>query len=84
MKRHRLLFFILTIVLFQQNLSAQKYNSAKKVYTTTENTKFKAPVIDGVIDDESWGLVPWGTDFIENEPDENTAPSFQTRFKIQI
>ena len=29
-----------------------------------------------------WKIVEWQTDFIENEPDENTAPTFQTKFKI--
>ena len=82
MRRHQLLFFILTIAIFQQNLLAQNTTSTKKIYTTTANVKIKAPVIDGIIDDRSWDLVPWGTDFIESEPDENTPPSYQTRFKI--
>ena len=38
--------------------------------------------IDGVLDDKSWDAVAWATDFIENDPDENTSPTYQTKFKI--
>jgi hypothetical protein len=41
-----------------------------------------APVIDGLLDDPAWTLVEWAGDFIEQRPDENTQPDFQTRFKI--
>jgi hypothetical protein len=82
MKRRQFLFFTITFVLLQYTTSAQNTTLTKKKYTTTANEKFRAPVIDGILDDKSWNLVPWGTDFIENEPDENTAPSYQTRFKI--
>ena len=74
----------LGVILFclSQNLFAQQTPNTKKIYHTKLNKNFKAPVIDGVLDDKSWNMVEWGTDFIENDPDENTAPSFQTRFKI--
>ena len=38
--------------------------------------------IDGVLDDDGWKLAKWAGDFIEWEPDENTPPSQQTKFKI--
>ena len=34
------------------------------------------------MNDSSWGLVPWGNDFIEVYPDENTSPTEETKFKI--
>ena len=81
MKKRQLIFSLVAFVLFN-HANAQNSTSAKKNYTTVANLKFKAPVIDGVINDKSWSLVPWATDFIENDPDENTAPTYQTRFKI--
>lgn len=52
----------------------------KRIYTTKAVTE--APTIDGLLNDESWNAVEWTSDFIENEPDENTPPSYQTQFKI--
>ncbi|REE01228.1 DUF5916 domain-containing protein [Marinoscillum furvescens] len=40
------------------------------------------PLIDGYLDDESWGQVEWGEDFIQRMPDDGAAPSQQTRFKL--
>jgi len=54
---------------------------AKKIYSTAA-LSLGAPVIDGLLDDASWDQVAWGDDFIENEPNENTPPTFQTKFKI--
>lgn len=82
MKRNQLLLFTALILCIQYGIFAQNSNATKKVYTTKFNENFKAPVIDGVLDDKSWNVVPWGGDFIENDPDENTAPTSQTRFKI--
>ncbi len=82
MKGVQLLFLGTVLLFFQQHISAQTTKSVKKVYKTTSNEQFRAPVIDGILDDKSWNLVPWGGDFIENDPDENTAPTYQTRFKI--
>ena len=54
----------------------------KKIYTTTSVGNNESPVIDGKLDDAVWESVEWGNDFIENQPDENTPPSEQTKFKI--
>ena len=53
-----------------------------KVYSTTEITSLEAPEMDGFINDKIWNNVPWGSNFIEVNPDENTAPTEQTKFKI--
>ena len=74
--------YVLIFLGFQFAIKAQVSGKIKRMYTTKKTKSIKSPVIDGVIDDESWNLVPWNTDFIENEPDENTAPSYQTKFKI--
>ena len=54
----------------------------KKKYTTTGIMPEEAPQIDGALTDPIWDRVPWGGDYIEFQPDENTAPSVQTKFKI--
>ncbi|MEW7288913.1 DUF5916 domain-containing protein [Aquimarina sp. 2304DJ70-9] len=54
----------------------------KRIYTTNPLNGNEAPNIDGIIDESSWDLVEWTGDFIENQPDENTPPSQQTKFKI--
>ena len=76
--------FLFIFIFLQLGLYAQesKEKIPKRVYTTKSLGEIAAPVIDGVIDDESWNLVEWDGDFIEREPDENTPPSQQTKFKI--
>ena len=54
----------------------------KKIYTTKALGEMTAPDIDGVLNDPSWDMVSWASDYIENQPDENTAPTYQTKFKI--
>ena len=79
------LLFVLSMLLAFQITVAQKsqYNSiTKRVYTTKSLGNEKPPVIDGVMNDAGWNLVEWDSNFIENEPDENTPPTFQTKFKI--
>lgn len=55
---------------------------AKKIYVTQEIGAQDPPSIDGLLNDPIWDLVDWAGDYIENRPDENTPPSFQTKFKI--
>jgi hypothetical protein len=40
------------------------------------------PEIDGLINEACWDTVEWTGDYIENQPDENTPPTEQTKFKI--
>ncbi len=41
-----------------------------------------APVIDGLMNDDSWNLVEWTTDFTQIQPQENKPPSQETAFKV--
>jgi len=83
MKRNPLAFILITSLLFQYSYGQEVVTKTiKKKYTTTTIEGLKSPVIDGVIDDETWNTVSWGGGFIENDPDENTTPSYQTKFKI--
>lgn len=54
----------------------------KKIYKTTGIAPEEAPQIDGELTDLIWERVSWAGDYIEWQPDENTAPSVQTKFKI--
>jgi hypothetical protein len=73
-----LLFFLGTI--FQ--LHAQVTSSTtKKTYQTSE-IKQAPPVIDGILDDESWELVEWAGDFVQYKPDNGAMPTEPTAFKI--
>ena len=38
--------------------------------------------IDGIPSEAAWDAVPWGGDFIQNQPNEGQAPSQPTSFKI--
>ena len=70
------------IGIFQVAKSQEKSLIPKRIYTTKVIADADSPVIDGVIDEASWDLVEWSSDFVEREPDENTAPAEQTKFKI--
>ncbi len=79
------LLAVCAIFAIQTFLAAQDSTAAivqKKRYTTKALYDHEAPVIDGLLNDASWGIVEWAKDYIEHEPDENTAPTFQTKFKI--
>ncbi|WP_299219519.1 DUF5916 domain-containing protein [uncultured Aquimarina sp.] len=74
---------VLGIFLFTLFINAQDSTIVKKrVYTTKPLNGAEAPTINGLIEESSWDLVAWSGDFIENQPDENTPPSQQTKFKI--
>ncbi len=54
----------------------------KKIYVTAPVNENEPPAIDGLLNDPVWSTVEWAGDYIENQPDENTPPSQQTKFKI--
>ncbi|MFT6838677.1 MAG: hypothetical protein ACJAZR_002215 [Sediminicola sp.] len=72
------------ILLFTLVLSAQTNTSTptKRLYTTNVVGEQEAPEVDGLLDDSAWNKTEWAGDFIEWRPDENTPPTFGTRFKI--
>lgn len=55
---------------------------AKKIYVTKGIEQGEPPAIDGLLNDPIWQTVDWAGDYIERQPDENTPPSYQTKFKI--
>ncbi|NAS10380.1 DUF5916 domain-containing protein [Poritiphilus flavus] len=54
----------------------------KKIYVTNNIGTERPPVIDGVLTDPAWDLVEWAGDYVEFQPDENTPPSVETKFRI--
>lgn len=79
--RTKLMFFAYIFSVYSSFTQEKKtINVSKRSYTTKAvSTAF---TMDGRLDDKGWDVVEWATDFIENEPDENTPPSYQTKFKI--
>ena len=76
-------FLLLFLFVIKINTAQEQQNkNPKRIYTTKFLGQDKAPIIDGKINETAWNIVDWNTDFIENEPDENTAPTYQTKFKI--
>lgn len=77
-------FFLGLALLFFSFLNAQETTISvpKKIYTTKAIKGEKPPEIDGIIDESIWDLASWSEEFIEFQPDENTPPTEQTRFKI--
>ena len=74
-----LLFLLLPCYLFSQDTTQVV---PKRIYVTASLQENKPPEIDGILNDDAWDLVSWTGDYIEWMPDENTAPSQQTKFKI--
>lgn len=82
MKVIKKLVFIYIIFFFHSFYGQEKDILPKKVYTTKALSEHESPTIDGFINEKCWDIVDWSSDFIEREPDENTAPTEQTKFKI--
>lgn len=77
------LFFMSLSMVFAQEKQDSVYTKVpKRVYTTKALDTLPPPHIDGIPDDEGWNIVEWTGDYIENDPDENTPPGQQTKFKI--
>ena len=56
-------------------------NIVKKKYFT-QRLSGTAITLDGIPSEAAWDAVPWGGDFIQNQPNEGKAPSQPTSFKI--
>ena len=54
----------------------------KRIHTAISILDKEKPEIDGQLNEKIWHVGLWETDFIQRQPNENTAPSEQTTFKI--
>ncbi len=55
----------------------------KKRYNPSSIPSTKSPAIDGILNDPIWLMGEWQGQFVQREPEENQAPTGQTKFKIQ-
>ena len=62
--------------------SQQAAPISKKTYEVVLISDDMIPHVDGRLDDNAWDTHKWEANFIQHEPEENTAPSEQTAFKI--
>ena len=77
-------FFLIVGIVPFLFLSAQDSTQVvpKRIYTTVSIGDNEIPEIDGTINEDVWEMAEWSGDFIERDPDENTPPSEQSKFKI--
>ncbi|MFQ5446242.1 MAG: hypothetical protein ACE5FF_04850 [Saprospiraceae bacterium] len=73
-----LAYIIFLSLIFSSNAIAQ--TPEKKNYKATSITK--APVIDGILDDEAWHHGEWMGNFIQNQPFNNAPTTQKTEFNI--
>lgn len=74
-------FILLILCAISTSLIAQETTAIKKrIYNTTRTTS--VPIIDGKLNDDAWNAVEWQSKFIERIPEENTEPTYQTKFKV--
>ena len=78
----KIFLYNFSIILLFFSLSGYSQIISPKQYFTIEISQEIAPTIDGFLEDNIWGKVKWGEDFVEVNPDENTPPTEQTKFKI--
>ena len=81
----KIYFLIIPLLLCASHVVKAKSGTKKeipqKVYTTNL-LKGNAPDIDGRGEDPVWQQVQWSGDFIQREPNEDSAPTQKTAFKI--
>ena len=82
----RLYLLISIFCIFFHSLLAQekgeKESTIPKKFFTTQAVVNEAPVIDGLLNDEAWTSLEWGSDFTQIEPNKGVSPSQKTAFKI--
>lgn len=76
------IFLFFQFALFTQDTLKTIDKIPKRTYVTKRIGNEEPPIIDGDLSDAAWDLVDWSGDFTENEPDNGTTPSQQTKFRI--
>ncbi|MEM0932763.1 MAG: DUF5916 domain-containing protein, partial [Bacteroidota bacterium] len=76
------LLLALFFISFGANAQDSTQVVPKKIYVTRPVAENEPPSIDGLLNDLVWNTVDWTGDYVELQPDENTPPSYQTKFKI--
>ena len=76
------ILIVQTILFSQDSIQDATDIVIQRTYTTKFLGEVASPEIDGLLDDPSWEVVKWESDFVERRPDENTQPDHKTKFKI--
>jgi len=63
-------------------VAAQEVVQDKRSYVTHAIKGTEVPEIDGRFNEPLWDKVAWEGNFVEADPDENTAPAQSTQFKL--
>ncbi len=64
----------------QAQTESENHYETKRYFTNHAGSD--PPNIDGKIDDAVWDVVEWAGDFLQWDPAEGEAPTYQTEFKI--
>ena len=75
-----LISLIFSVLVTSGHAKTQDSVVVKRTYQTAFAKT--APVIDGLMNDESWKDVEWSGNFIQRDPVENKPPSQETEFKV--
>ena len=75
-----ILAFCMAQFAYSQETTTTSSVVPKRIYNTKRVVK--APVLDGILTDETWNSVEWAGDFKQWMPDEGKAPVQKTKFKI--
>lgn len=76
--------YLLLFFIGQNNLLGQDSTGVitKRNYIAMQLPTNQTLNINGILDDDGWQVAAWTTDFTEFEPDNGTAPSQRTKFKV--
>ncbi len=80
--RYLSLTLFTTLFLTTSFLLAQETKVIEKKQYKTQSVQNDAIALDGQLTEPCWQNVEWSSEFIEREPDQGTAPSQQSQFKI--
>lgn len=81
MNKYKIVLYLLSCIIYSSALFAENGEIERKQYQTIKAGP-SSPVIDGILDELTWDLVEWGGDFTQRSPNEGSAPSQETAFKI--
>ncbi len=77
--KHSIFFSLISLLWFQVTYS-QEHSIKKKTFKTQRT--YSEITIDGNFDEKDWGLVKWGGNFVQKDPEKGISPSQKTEFKI--
>lgn len=79
----RMIFSFCVVILWSENLHAER-DETEQIVRISRAVEINPtpPIIDGVLNDDTWAKTPISEGFIQREPDEGNAATEQTAFQI--